>query len=66
MGIFAMNRKQNVTKQMATDAARNGMHETGRQAVIWYDNPRDGWRWDYIDDINWRHKDWHQRTMLRV
>jgi hypothetical protein len=42
-----MNRKQNVTKQMATNAARNGMHETGRQAVIWYDNPRDGWRWDY-------------------
>lgn len=40
-------RRHNVTRQMAFDAALAGSRETGQKTFIWYDNNRDGWRWDY-------------------
>jgi hypothetical protein len=47
-------RRHNVTRQMATEAARQGMinDPQQRRAVIWYDNPRDGWAWDF-EDSGW-------------
>jgi hypothetical protein len=38
-------RRQNVTRQMATNAAlaNKGVY----RVFIWYDNQRDGWHWDY-------------------
>lgn len=39
--------RYNVSRQQAYDAALKGSKETGMKAFIWYDNNRDGWRWDY-------------------
>jgi len=44
-----MNPRQrhNVTRKDAWDAAQAGSRKTGQKAFIWFDNNRDGWRWDY-------------------
>lgn len=41
--------RHNVTRWMAHDAARNATIANNRPTVIWYDNPRDGWHWDFAD-----------------
>jgi hypothetical protein len=42
-------RRQNVTQQMAIASVLTAMVQdrTARRAFIWYDNPRDGWHWDW-------------------
>jgi hypothetical protein len=56
----------NVTKAMAYKAAQAGALKSGCATVIWFDNRRDGWKWDYTWEINWANPDWFKRRVIDV